>query len=330
MMAPPAGHPPARSAQSGPVLRVGTRGSPLALWQARHFLAVVGAAGARLGRPESFVEAVIATAGDRIQDKRLADIGGKGLFAKEIHEALLDGQIDCAVHSLKDLETELPPGIVLACVLPREDARDAIILGPACGPGDAADPLGCLPHGALVGTASVRRQSQLLARRPDLRCEVIRGNVQTRLGRVRNGDFAASFLALAGLRRLGLGAEADLVLDTDLMLPAAGQGIVGITARAGDTALAQLLAAIECPAARVAAEAERALLGALDGSCRTPIGAHAIPAGDGTVQLSGLLARADGSFLHRESLGGPATEAASLGRELGARLRRAAPADVLG
>ena len=328
-MAPPAGHPSERSAGSAPVLRVGTRGSPLALWQARHFLAVAGAACARLGRPERFAEQVIATAGDRIQDKRLADIGGKGLFAKEIHEALLDGQVDCAVHSLKDLETELPPGIVLACVLPREDARDAIILGPACGPRDPADPLGCLPQGALIGTASVRRQSQLLARRPDLRCEIIRGNVQTRLGRVRDGDFAASFLALAGLRRLGLEREADLVLDPDFMLPAAGQGIVGITARAGDAALAEVLAAIECPDARVAAEAERALLGALDGSCRTPIGAHARASGTGMLHLSGLIARADGSFLHRASLEGPAAEAARLGRELGAQLRQASPADVL-
>ena len=328
-MAPPAGHPSERSAGSAPILRVGTRGSPLALWQARHFLAVVGAACVRLGRPERFVEQVIATAGDRIQDKRLADIGGKGLFAKEIHEALLDGQVDCAVHSLKDLETELPPGIVLACVLPREDARDAIILGPACGPRDSADPLGCLPQAALIGTASVRRQSQLLARRPDLRCEIIRGNVQTRLGRVRDGDFAASFLALAGLRRLGLEREADLLLDPDFMLPAAGQGIVGITARAGDAALAEVLAAIECPDARVAAEAERALLGALDGSCRTPIGAHARLSGPGMLHLSGLIARTDGSFLHRASLEGPAAEAARLGRELGAQLRQASPADVL-
>jgi len=328
-MAAPAGpsSPPVPAPDGA--LRVGTRGSPLALWQARHFLAVVAAATAGTTPAPRFVEQVIATAGDRIQDKRLAEIGGKGLFAKEIHEALLDRAIDCAVHSLKDLETELPPGIVLACVLPREDPRDAIVLGPACGPRDAADPLACLPRGGLIGTASVRRQSQLLARRPDLRCDVIRGNVQTRLGRVRDGDFAASFLALAGLRRLGLEHEADLVLEPDFMLPAAGQGIVGITARAGDAALLALLAGIECPAARAAATAERALLGTLDGSCRTPIGAHATLAGD-RLRLAGLIARADGSFLQRDAIEGPVAEAARLGTALGERLRRAAPADVLG
>ena len=194
-------------------MRVGTRGSPLALWQTRHFLSIISGFCPVLRDAKAFEEHVISTEGDRVQDRPLADIGGKGLFAKEIHEALLDGQVDFAVHSLKDLETELPPGIVLACTLQREDPRDAIILGPVCGAPDRDDPLACIPHGALVGTASVRRQSQVLAMRPDLRCEVIRGNIQTRLGRVRNGDFAASFLALAGLRRMGLEREAGVLLD---------------------------------------------------------------------------------------------------------------------
>jgi len=308
-------------------LRVGTRGSPLALWQTRHFLSLIRRVCPVLNA-DAFQEHIISTEGDRVQDKRLADIGGKGLFAKEIHEALLDGQIDFAVHSLKDLETELPPGITLACLLEREDPRDAVILGPVCGAPDAADPLACIPHGALVGTASVRRQSQLLALRPDLRVEIIRGNVQTRLGRVRNGDFAASFLALAGLRRLGLELEAGVLLDPTLMVPAAGQGIVGVTVRTADEELHELLSAIECRTARAAANAERAMLGALDGSCRTPIGAHAVLR-DGTLELTGLIARADGSFVLKDAISGSPKDAARLGLALGDRLRAQAPADVL-
>ncbi|MBM3589623.1 MAG: hydroxymethylbilane synthase, partial [Alphaproteobacteria bacterium] len=164
-------------------MRVGTRGSPLALWQARYFASVARAAVPALAEASVLEEHIIATSGDKVQDKRLADIGGKGLFAKEIHEALTDGRIDVAVHSLKDLETELPPGIVLAAVLEREDPRDALILGAGCGTEQAHDPLAALPHGALVGTASVRRQAQLLHHRPDLRVDIIRGNVQPRLGR---------------------------------------------------------------------------------------------------------------------------------------------------
>ena len=310
-------------------LRVGTRGSPLALWQTRHFLSIISGFCPVLRDAKAFEEHVISTEGDRIQDRRLADIGGKGLFAKEIHEALLDGQVDFAVHSLKDLETELPPGIVLACTLEREDPRDAVILGPVCGAPDRDDPLGCIPHGALVGTASVRRQSQVLALRPDLRCEVIRGNIQTRLGRVRNGDFAASFLALAGLKRMGLEREAGVVLPADVMVPAAGQGIVGVTVRAADVELHELLSAIECRTARTVATAERAMLGALDGSCRTPIGAHATLRPDGSVRLVGLIARPDGSFVLKRTIEGPAREATRLGLALGDQLRREAPADIL-
>ncbi|WP_052214055.1 hydroxymethylbilane synthase [Belnapia sp. F-4-1] len=310
-------------------LKVGTRGSPLALWQTRHFLSIVSGFCPVLRNAKAFEEHVISTEGDRVQDRRLADIGGKGLFAKEIHEALLDGQVDFAVHSLKDLETELPPGIVLACLLQREDPRDAIILGPVCGAPDQRDPLACIPHGALIGTASVRRQSQILALRPDLRCAIIRGNVQTRLGRVRNGDFAASFLALAGLKRMGLEREAGVVLEADAVVPAAGQGIVGVTVRARDVELHELLAAIEDREARIVATAERALLGALDGSCRTPIGAYAQLGADGVVRLTGLIARPDGSYLLRDRIEGPAMEAERLGRTLGERLRREAPADIL-
>ncbi|MDB5375116.1 MAG: hydroxymethylbilane synthase, partial [Belnapia sp.] len=276
-------------------LRVGTRGSPLALWQTRHFLSIISGFCPVLRPPflhgtAAFEEHVIATSGDRIQDRALAEIGGKGLFAKEIHEALLDGRVDFAVHSLKDLETELPPGIALACTLKREDARDAIILGADCGVPDPGDPYGCLPADAVIGTASVRRQSQILHARPDLRCRMIRGNIQTRLERVRAGEFTASLLALAGLRRLGLEAMAGVVLDPEAMVPSAGQGIVGITCRSADTELLELLSAIEDREAAAVSRAERALLAALDGSCRTPIGGFArllpLPADAGLPPLS--------------------------------------------
>jgi hydroxymethylbilane synthase len=275
-----------------------------------------------------FEEQVIATSGDRIQDRRLAEIGGKGLFAKEIHEALLDGRVDFAVHSLKDLETELPPGIVLACTLKREDARDALILGPHCGQATSSSPFDCLPAGATVGTASVRRQSQLLAARPDLKVTTIRGNVQTRLARLRSGEFAATLLALAGLRRLGLESQADVVLDPEAMVPSAGQGIVGITVRAADEDLHELLAAIEDADAKAVSTAERALLAALDGSCRTPIGGHARLLPTGELHLTGLVARTDGSFLLKRSLHGASADAARLGRELGDSLRADSPADI--
>jgi hydroxymethylbilane synthase len=299
-------------------IRAGTRGSPLALIQTRTFLRLLG----------DGQETIISTTGDAVQDRPLADIGGKGLFAKEIHEALLDGRIDCAVHSLKDLETELPPGIELGCVLAREDARDVLILGDACAAPDPTDPLKALPLGALVGTSSVRRQAQLLHARSDLRTASIRGNVQTRLRKLQQGECEASLLALAGLNRLGLTVPNAVVLPPEIMLPAAAQGIIGITVRAGDTALRDRLAAIEDAGSRVVATAERALLAALDGSCRTPIGAHARLLADGSLTLTGLVARADGSFLARRTLAGPAADAQRIGTELGAALHGDAPADL--
>jgi hydroxymethylbilane synthase len=313
-------------------LRIGTRASPLALVQTRLFLGLVSHACPVLRILKAFEEHPMSTVGDRVQDRPLADIGGKGLFAKEIHEALLDGGIDFAVHSLKDLENELPRGVALACVMPREDSRDALVLGPGCGrpeAADPADPWAILPRGALIGSASVRRQAQILHARPDLRVETIRGNVQTRIGKVRSGTVCASFLALAGLRRLGLEAEAGLVLPPETMVPAAGQGIIGVTCREEDTELLELLHAIEDAEARAVATAERALLGSLDGSCRTPIGAHARLLPDNTLHVTGLVARPDGSFLLKRALRGEAREASRLGRELGEELRRDSPADIL-
>jgi hydroxymethylbilane synthase len=296
-------------------IRAGTRGSPLALIQTRMFLQLLGGG----------QEVIIATTGDAVQDRPLADIGGKGLFAKEIHEALLDGRIDCAVHSLKDLETELPAGIVLGCVLARDDAREVLILRDTTP--NPSDPFAALPQGALVGTSSVRRQAQLLHARPDLRTASIRGNVQTRLRKLREGECQASLLALAGLNRLGITVPNAVVLAPDIMLPAAAQGIVGITARTSDTALRERLAIIEDPASRAVGTAERALLAALDGSCRTPIGAYARLT-DGRLTLDGLVARTDGSFLLRRSLTGAVSDAARIGTELGASLRAGAPADL--
>lgn len=303
-----------------PPLRAGTRGSPLALIQTRLLIAT-------LRGKRDVEEHVIHTTGDAVQDRRLADIGGKGLFAKETHDALTDGRIDLAVHSLKDLETTLPPGIVLACVLPREDPRDALILGTSA-KFDPSAPFASLPRGALIGTASVRRQAQLLRVRPDLVMTTLRGNVQTRLAKLAAGGCAASLLAYAGLKRLALAERANAVLDPEIMVPAAGQGIIGVTVRERDTDLRILLAAITDPEANAASTAERAVLAQLDGSCRTPIGAYARmqPAGD--LHLTGMVARSDGSFLLKRALHGPTADAERIGRELAAELRRDSPDDI--
>ncbi len=325
---PAAEHPRVKPHARALPLRVGTRGSPLALVQTRVFLGLLTRFCPVLRSLDVFEEHPIRTTGDAVQDRRLAEIGGKGLFAKEIHEALAERRIDFAVHSLKDLETELPTGIVLACTLKREDARDALILGPVCGHADPADPFSCLPLGAVIGTSSVRRQAQLLHARPDLVVTTLRGNVQTRLDKLEAGTCAASLLALAGLRRLGLERRATLVLDPDAMVPAAGQGIIGVTVRGDDVELRELLAGIEDPEAKAVATAERALLAELDGSCRTPIGGHARLMPGGELHLTGLVARVDGSFLLKRSLHGVVADAGRLGTELGASLRADCPRDI--
>ncbi len=309
-------------------LRVGTRGSPLALIQTRGFLDVLIRFCPVLRNMNVFEEHAIRTTGDAVQDRRLSEIGGKGLFSKEIHEALSDRRIDFAVHSLKDLETALPPGIVLACTLRREDARDALILGPDCDTPDPAEPFACLPTGAVIGTSSVRRQAQLLHARPDFVIATLRGNVQTRLDKLAAGACSASLLAYAGLKRLGLAERASVVLDPDAMVPAAGQGIVGVTVRADDTELLELLAAIEDPEAKAVSTAERAMLLQLDGSCRTPIGGHARLLPNGELHLTGLVARSDGSFMLKRSLHGSSRDAERIGSDLGASLRADSPRDI--
>jgi hydroxymethylbilane synthase len=323
-----AAQPRAHAARRALPLRVGTRASPLALVQTRAFLTRLRHFCPVLKGMEVFEEHAIRTTGDAVQDRPLSEIGGKGLFAKEIHEALADGRVDFAVHSLKDLETVLPPGIVLACTLTREDSRDALILGPGCGRPDPANPYAALREGAVIGSSSVRRQAQLRHARPDLRFSLLRGNVQRRLDCVERGEFDATLLAMAGLRRLGITPRSSMAIDPAIMLPAACQGIVGVTVRASDTELQQLLGGIEDPEAHSVATAERALLGTLDGSCSTPIGGWAQVLADGTLKLEGLVARADGSFVLRRAITGPRADAARLGHELGASLRADSPADL--
>ncbi|QDH17576.1 hydroxymethylbilane synthase [Swingsia samuiensis] len=305
-------------------LKVGTRASPLALVQTRHFLTRLTRFCPVLRDMGAFQEHQISTEGDRNLVQRLADIGGKGLFAKEIHEALLAGRIDFAVHSLKDLETKLPDGLVLACTMKREDARDVIILRNREVEILENDPLACLPEGAVVGCASVRRQAQMLSRRPDLRFVLLRGNVQTRLDKLQAGACDATLLALAGLRRLGMEDRADIILEPDQMIPASGQGIVGVTVRESDIELRELLSAIEDPHARAVSTAERALLAELDGSCRTPIGGYARIEGD-QLKLTGMVASEDGTFLLRREIQGSPKEAGRIGLELGKELRAETP-----
>ena len=309
-------------------LRIGTRASPLALVQTRDFLRTISHFCPVMRGMEVFEEHHIKTTGDAVLDRPLAEIGGKGLFAKEIHEALADGRVDFAVHSLKDLETVMPPGIVLACTLRREDHRDALILGPRAGKPDPADPFACLPQGAVVGSSSVRRQAQMLHRRPDLNFQLLRGNVQRRLDRTRAGDFDATLLANAGLRRLGLGGEVDVLIAPEIMLPAACQGIVGVTARESDVELLALLSGLEDADSRAVSLAERALLRELDGSCRTPIGGLAQVMPDKMLHLEGLVARGDGTFVLRRSITGLPADAERMGRELGQSLRADSPADI--
>lgn len=311
---------PDPNASFAPRLAIGTRGSPLALWQAH---AVRDALAAALARPvESISITVIRTSGDSIQDRALSEAGGKGLFTKEIEEQLLDGRIDLAVHSAKDMATALPDGLFLSGFLPRADVRDALILR-------EGKSLAELPAGARIGTASLRREAQLRRLRPDLDVSLLRGNVHTRLAKVREGTFDGTLLALAGLTRLGLAHEASATLDTDAFLPAVGQGAVAIESRVGDEATNSAIAAIACRATGIALAAERALLTALDGSCRTPIGGLATVVGE-MVRLRGLILSPDGRDAAEADEIAPVSDAARLGADMGARLRATAPARALG
>ncbi|MBL6959263.1 MAG: hydroxymethylbilane synthase [Rhodospirillales bacterium] len=301
-------------------LRIGTRGSPLALAQAHEVRDRLCAADPALAGDDMLAIEIIKTTGDKVLDRPLADVGGKGLFSKEIDEALLDGRVDLAVHSMKDLETWLPGGIALASVLEREDPRDVFISHKAAS-------LDALPEGSVVGTSSLRRQAQILRRRPDLRVETFRGNVQTRIRKLNDGEADATLLALAGLRRLGMAEVATEILEPDILLPAVAQGAVGVTCRVDDTAISARLQALNHTPTWQRVAAERAMLAALDGSCRTPIGGLAEIDESGTLTLRGLVAKADGSELFETARTGPANEAEALGRDAGEELRRRAGPD---
>jgi hydroxymethylbilane synthase len=269
-------------------VRIGTRGSPLALAQAREVrerLQDAHGTGAH-----EFEVCAIKTSGDRIQDRPLAEAGGKGLFTKEIEEALLSGEIDLAVHSMKDMPTMLPAGLALACCLPREDVRDAFISTKAARLAD-------LPAGAVVGTSSLRRQAQVKRLRPDLDVVPLRGNVDTRLRKLEEGVADATLLACAGLRRLGLEGRITAAVPVDDMLPAIAQGAIGIEIRAGDEAAAHLIAAINHQPTALTVAVERAFLARLDGSCRTPIAGLAELRSDGLV-FRGMILTPDGRQCH--------------------------------
>jgi len=291
-------------------LKIGTRGSPLALAQAHETRDRLAAA---FDLPaEAFAVVVIKTTGDRVLDRPLKEIGGKGLFTREIEDAMLAGEIDIAVHSMKDMPTLQPAGLVLDCYLPREDVRDAFV-------SLHADGIAALPEGAVVGSSSLRRRAQLAHRRPDLTLVEFRGNVQTRMKKLGDGVAMATFLAMAGLRRLGMTEVARGAIDPDDMLPAVAQGAIGIERRDGDTRAADMLAAIHDGVTAQRLAAERAFLARLDGSCETPIAGLAELDG-GTLHLRGEILRTDGSEALADRVSGPVEDGAEMGRALASDL----------
>lgn len=295
-------------------LTLGTRRSALALAQSRAFARALEAATPGLG----IDELLVVTSGDKTQDKPLQDIGGKGLFIKELEEALLDGRAHFAVHSIKDVPAELAPGLALVCVPKREDPRDVLVTR---GGLKLAD----LPAGARVGTSSLRRAVAILAARPDLKAEPVRGNVDTRLRKVEDGSYDAVVLAFAGLKRLGWEGRATEILSVDLSLPAIGQGALGIECREGDEETRAVLARMIDPETSICVAAERAVMAAVEGSCRLPVAAHATREGD-RLRLRGLLADPDGTNLRRgereAAFPRDEAEAERLGRDLGVELKK--------
>ena len=291
-------------------LRIGTRGSPLALWQANEVQRLLCAAHGM--PPENIEIVVIKTSGDRIQDRPLSEVGGKGLFTKEFEEALLARSIDLAVHSMKDVATVLPQGLIIPCLLPREDPRDAFV-------SPKARTLMDLPAGALVGTASLRRQAQVKMLRPDLRTAILRGNVETRLRKLGEGQADATLLALAGLKRLGLESHAASIIATEDMLPAVAQGAIGIEIRSADTATAALIAPLNDPNTATCVMTERAFLARLDGSCRTPIAGLATLEGS-QLAFRGMILAIDGSAHYATSRQGAPGDALHMGHDAAEQL----------
>lgn len=288
-------------------IRIGTRGSRLALAQAeetkRRLIDAHGLA-------ESDVIIVpISTTGDRVTDRPLAAIGGKGLFTKEIEVALLEGSVDIAVHSMKDMPSILPDGLVMSAMLPREDPRDALL-------SPHARSIAELPQGAILGTSSVRRRAQVKLLRPDIETVEFRGNVETRLNKLRSGMVHATFLAAAGLKRLGLGNEITSLIEPDVMLPAVAQGAIGIEMRIDDARMASLLEPLNHQDTATAVACERAFLGMLDGSCRTPIAGLCIVEGQ-SIRFRGMVLALDGSDSYQVIRSGSVAEAEELGKSAG-------------
>jgi hydroxymethylbilane synthase len=298
-------------------IRIGTRGSALALAQADEVRERLTSA---CGSEISFETCIIKTSGDKIQDRALAAAGGKGLFTKELEEALLEGSIDLAVHSMKDMPAILPDGLEIACILPREDVRDAWI-------SPVAKSLKELPAGSVVGTASVRRGAFILNARPDLKTVLFRGNVETRLRKLADGEAHATLLAVAGLNRLGMADRITRIIPVDEMLPAPAQGAVGIEIRGSDSATRELVAKIHDEPAGIAVTAERAFLACLDGSCRTPIAALATVSA-GRLSMKGMILTPDGARVYETSREGAASDAAALGEDAARELLKRGGKDV--
>ncbi|HEX5513472.1 MAG TPA: hydroxymethylbilane synthase [Gammaproteobacteria bacterium] len=290
------------------IIRIATRKSPLALWQAEHVAAEL-----KRHHPGLLVEIVgMSTKGDRILDTPLAKIGGKGLFIKELEEGLLDGRADIAVHSMKDMPPELPPGLHVPVIMEREDPCDAFV-------SNQYTRIEELPPGAHIGTASLRRQCQLLARRPDLKISVLRGNVNTRLAKLDAGEYDAIILAASGLKRLGLSARIRSIISPEESLPAVGQGALGIECRIGDERVHRLIEPLRHQPSQTRVSAERAMSGRLQGSCQVPLGAYALIE-DGELYLRGLVGTPDGKEILRGEIRGDLAQAEALGAKLGDEL----------
>lgn len=299
-------------------LRIATRKSALALWQAEYVKAQLEQA-----YPDLQVELVpMVSRGDKILDVPLAKVGGKGLFVKELEHALLEGRADIAVHSMKDVPMEFPDGLGLTVICPREDPRDAFV-------SNTYDTLADLPSGSVVGTSSLRRQCQLLAKRPDLEVKFLRGNVNTRLQKLDDGQYDAIILACAGLIRLEMGDRIREYIAPEFCLPAGGQGAVGIESRTDDDRITQLLQVLHCSTTAEQVLAERAVNRHLEGGCQVPIGCFAVHTDDGQLWLRGLVGDPDGSVLLEEELRGPVAEAEALGVKLAERLLKAGAKEIL-
>ena len=296
---------------------IGTRSSKLALWQANHIKGLI-----EERFPEISVELKhITTKGDKILDVPLAKIGGKGLFTKELESEMLTGSIDLAVHSLKDMPTELPPGLVLAAITKRENPLDAFV-------SNNYDSFAKLPQGAKVGTSSLRRKAQLLSKRPDLEISDLRGNVDTRLGKLDNGGLDAIILAAAGLKRLGYDSRITEVLPEDICLPAVGQGALAVEARSGDKEVLEILSFLHDECTGVEALAERAFLREVEGGCQVPVGVHALCSGE-TVSIKAIISSLDGKKILKQQMDGASSDAEQLGRMLARKMLLAGGKEIM-